>query len=190
MLPLAERRALKAVFLCGGVGRRMFPVTEEKCLLTLLGRTLLEHQIERMAQAGVRDFLVIAGPGAQQRVAEAVGRLNGVSVQVALQEQPRGMGHALLSAREHLGTGPVLLVSPSEIVEPTAYDRMLSAFREGNAASYLLGYEVKLYFPDRWSVLFDGRTSSETWGKVPRNRQRLGWAGSPKPSEERCSGAL
>ncbi|MDP6511143.1 MAG: sugar phosphate nucleotidyltransferase, partial [Dehalococcoidia bacterium] len=94
--------------------------------------------------------------GAQQRVAEAVGRLNGVSVQVALQEQTRGMGHALLSAREHLGMGPVLLVSPSDVVESTAYDRMLSAFLEGNAASYLLGYEVKHYFPGGYLVVSPG----------------------------------
>jgi bifunctional UDP-N-acetylglucosamine pyrophosphorylase/glucosamine-1-phosphate N-acetyltransferase len=151
---------LKAVFLCGGIGRRMFPFTEEKYLLSFQGRTLLEHQMERVAQAGVHDFLVIAGPGARQRVAEAVGRVSGVSVQVALQEEPRGMGHALLSAREHLGTGPMLLVSPSDVVEAAAYARMLTAAQGGNAASYLLGYEVKRYFPGGY-VLVGG----DGWAK-------------------------
>ncbi|MEE9201808.1 MAG: sugar phosphate nucleotidyltransferase [Dehalococcoidia bacterium] len=144
---------MKAVFLCGGIGRRMFPFTEEKCLLTFQGRTLLEHQMERVAQAGVRDFLVIAGPGAQQRVVEAAGRVKGVSVQVVLQEEPRGMGHALLGAREHLGTGPVLLVSPSDVVDTTAYARMLTAAGVGSAASYLLSYEAKEYFPGGYLVV-------------------------------------
>ncbi|MDP7240566.1 MAG: NTP transferase domain-containing protein, partial [Dehalococcoidia bacterium] len=72
---------MKAVFLCGGIGRRMFPFTEEKYLLSFMGKSLLEHQMEKVAKLGVRDFLVIAGPSARQRVEQAVSRLDGVSVQ-------------------------------------------------------------------------------------------------------------
>lgn len=144
---------MKAVFLCGGIGRRMFPFSEEKYLLTFLGRTLLEHQMEKVARAGVSEFLIIVGPSARERVAEAVGRVNGTSVEIATQEEPRGMGHALLSARRQLGAGPILLVSPSDVVEPDAYASMLAAARGGRATSYLLGYRVKQYFPGGYMVV-------------------------------------
>ena len=37
---------MKAVLLCGGIGKRMFPITEDKLLLNFLGKPLLRHQIE------------------------------------------------------------------------------------------------------------------------------------------------
>ena len=37
---------MKVLFLCGGIGRRMFPITEDKFLLEFLGKTLLEHQFD------------------------------------------------------------------------------------------------------------------------------------------------
>ena len=32
---------MKIVFLCGGIGKRMFPLTEDKFMLKFLGKTLL-----------------------------------------------------------------------------------------------------------------------------------------------------
>jgi bifunctional UDP-N-acetylglucosamine pyrophosphorylase/glucosamine-1-phosphate N-acetyltransferase len=171
MLPLAERRALKAVFLCGGISRRMFPFTEEKYLLSFLDKSLLEHQMEEVAKAGVRDFLVVVNPAARQRAEEAVSRLDGVSVQVALQEQPRGMGHALLSVREHLGTGPLLIVSPSDVVEPAAYTWMLTAAPKGDAVSYILGYRVNEYFPGGYLVVSPGGWVKEIAEKPGKGRE-------------------
>jgi bifunctional UDP-N-acetylglucosamine pyrophosphorylase/glucosamine-1-phosphate N-acetyltransferase len=149
----------------------MFPFTEEKYLLSFMGKSLLEHQMEKVAKLGVRDFLVIAGPSARQRVEQAVSRLDGVSVQVALQEQPRGMGHALLSAREHLGDGPILIVSPSDVVEPSAYARILAAAPKGDAISYILGYSVKEYFPGGYLVVSPGGWVKEIAEKPGQGRE-------------------
>ena len=44
---------MKVVFLCGGIGKRMFPLTEDKFLLKFLGKTLLEHQLDMARQAGL-----------------------------------------------------------------------------------------------------------------------------------------
>ena len=43
---------MKVVFLCGGIGKRMFPITEDKFLLNFLGKTLLQIQMEAAKQAG------------------------------------------------------------------------------------------------------------------------------------------
>ena len=49
---------MKVVFLCGGVGKRMFPITEDKFLLRFLGKTLLEHQIETPKRQGSPNLLL------------------------------------------------------------------------------------------------------------------------------------
>ncbi|MFC1875323.1 hypothetical protein ACFLY3_04170 [Chloroflexota bacterium] len=37
---------MKVVFICGGAGKRMYPLTEDKLLFNFLGKSLLEHQID------------------------------------------------------------------------------------------------------------------------------------------------
>ena len=50
------------LFLCGGIGKRMFPLTEDKFLLNFLGKTLLEHQLDMAVQSGLRRFIIVANP--------------------------------------------------------------------------------------------------------------------------------
>ena len=51
---------MKTVLLCGGVGKRMFPMTEDKLLLKFLGKTLLDHQIEKLREVGLNDIVIVA----------------------------------------------------------------------------------------------------------------------------------
>jgi choline kinase len=56
---------VNALILAAGQGRRLWPYTSErpKCLLSLGTQTILEHQLERLARAGVDRVTVIAGFG-------------------------------------------------------------------------------------------------------------------------------
>ena len=62
---------MKVLFLCGGTGKRMFPITEDKFLLKFLGKTLLEHQIETAKKAGLTEFVFV------ERVSSMVLRQKG-----------------------------------------------------------------------------------------------------------------
>ncbi len=96
------------VVLAGGSNSRFWPL-REKSLFPFLGRPLLEHQLQSYAEAGFRRMVVVANPGNRERieaVIEAVivrgGRADvgaGVELRVVTQEEPRGMGDALLALR-------------------------------------------------------------------------------------------
>ena len=51
---------MKLVFLCGGIGKRMFPLTEDKFFFKFLGKTLLEHQIDKAMKKGIKNFVIVA----------------------------------------------------------------------------------------------------------------------------------
>ena len=53
---------MKIVFLAGGIGKRMFPLIEDKFMFKFLGKTLLEHHIEMARECGIREFIVIGNP--------------------------------------------------------------------------------------------------------------------------------
>ena len=61
-------RPAKAMILAAGLGLRMRPLTDTtpKPLLELCGRTLLDHEFERLGAAGVRDVVVNAHWKAEQ----------------------------------------------------------------------------------------------------------------------------
>jgi choline kinase len=54
---------MKAVILVAGVSRRLFPLTEyrPKCLLDVGGKTIMDHQIEALRAAGVREICLVLG---------------------------------------------------------------------------------------------------------------------------------
>lgn len=143
---------MKTVFLCGGIGKRMFPMTENKFLLKFLGRPLLHHQIERAKQAGLEDFVFIGNPGNIDRVQEIATHTPDIKYSLAVQEQALGMANALESAAASL-TGDIIVVSPNDVFDQSAYSIILGARKRSHAASYILGYKVKEYFPGGYLVV-------------------------------------
>ena len=59
----SKATAYKAVILSAGQGSRLLPHTEQipKCLLSLNGRSMLEWQLHGLAEAGVREAVVVTG---------------------------------------------------------------------------------------------------------------------------------
>jgi len=137
---------MKAVFLCGGVGKRMFPLVEDKYLLDFLGKTLLEHQLEMARKAGLEHFLVIGNPSNIERIGEITGKISGIEIELILQKRPLGIADALKSAESYLD-GDVLIVNPNDVFEVSAYSWLFQESDKESAASYMLGYEVEDYFP-------------------------------------------
>jgi choline kinase len=64
---------VKAIILGAGQGRRLLPLTADipKALLDVGGKTLLRRQIDALASAGIEEFVVITGFGAE-KMEEAV----------------------------------------------------------------------------------------------------------------------
>lgn len=137
---------MKAVFLCGGAGRRMFPLTEDKFLLDFLGKPLLEHQIERARQAGLSQFVIIGNPGNMARIEEITGKIAGLKITLAVQKEPRGIADALRCAAPFLDQ-PILVINPNDVFSPSAYGKVIQAARSDSQCSYMLGYRVQKYFP-------------------------------------------
>ena len=143
---------MKVVFLCGGIGKRMFPITEDKFLLKFLGKTLLEHQIETAKEAALTEFVIVANPQNISKIERIVSSVPDIKVELTIQKEPLGIADALKSAG-HLLDGDIIVVNPNDVFESSAYTRLIQARKAGSAVSYLLGYEVKDYFAGGYLVV-------------------------------------
>lgn len=85
---------MKAMILAAGRGKRMRPLTDRtpKPLLTAGGRTLIEHQIARLAAAGFTDLVINhAHLGEQIEAHLGDGSTHGVAIRYS--PEGRGLGH-------------------------------------------------------------------------------------------------
>jgi dTDP-glucose pyrophosphorylase len=110
---------MKAVFLCGGSGKRMFPITEDKFLLDFLGKPLLEHQLETAREAGLTHFVIIGNPENIGKIEQITKRFPGIKVDLALQKEPLGIADALKSAQPFL-QGQLLVINPNDVFSSSA----------------------------------------------------------------------
>ncbi len=161
---------MKVLFLCGGVGKRMFPLTEDKLLLKFVGRSLLEHQMERAREAGVNEFVVVANPQNLEKIQRIAGGLAGAKVDFAVQEEPLGIADALQKA-ERLLEDEVMVVNPNDVFDSIGYLALFLERRKGSAASYLLGYQVQDYFPGGYLVVDGDGNLEQIIEKPPRGEE-------------------
>ncbi len=163
---------MKVVFLCGGIGKRMYPFTEDKILLQFLGKTLLEHQLFTALAAGLNDFVIIGNPFNIKQLRSIVSGIAGVNVEFAIQKTPGGIGQALQVSRTLL-KDRVIVVNPNDLFDVSVYTALLSS-RNKKPASVLTTYEVGEYFPggylvtDKRGMLLD-MVEKPLKGKEPSN---------------------
>jgi len=137
---------MKVVFLCGGIGKRMFPLIEDKFLYKFLGKTLLEYHIKMAKDAGLKDFVIIGNPSNIERIKEVCKNID-TKIKFSLQEEPNGMADALLSAEDILEGEELLIVNPNDVFELSAYENILSEYEKSDRDSFIMGYKVSSYFP-------------------------------------------
>ena len=120
-----------------------------KELLPILDRPMLQYVVEEAAEAGITEVVVITSegkegiaeyfrprPDLESRLADDPLLLEKVrsgadlaDVSFVIQEQPLGLGHAVLTAREAVGDEALAVILPDDIVDhsPGVLSQMMAA---------------------------------------------------------------
>lgn len=105
---------MKAMILAAGRGERMRPLTDHtpKPLLIAGGKPLIQHHIERLAAAGIRELVINhAHLGAQIEAALGDGAGFGVEIRYSPEERALETGGGIFRALPLLGPEPFLVVN-------------------------------------------------------------------------------
>ncbi len=124
---------MKAIILAAGKGTRMRELTSDipKPMLKVQGKPILEHILEGIQAAGIRDFCIITGYRAD--VVESyfgTGERWGAKISYVRQVVQDGTGRAPELAKAFAGSDPFLLTYGDILVRPITYSRMVSRFAE------------------------------------------------------------
>lgn len=133
---------MQIIILAAGEGKRMWPIATDKCLIPFLGQPLLYHNLKQLKEShpgGVTKFVIIASPQVQKTASKIAQDLK-MNFQIAIQNEPKGMADALLSAKDLL-EGEILIVNAEDILDP-------SVFKIDFQGDVMLrGIQVGKYFP-------------------------------------------
>ena len=128
------------VVLTAGAGTRLRPITPAvpKPLIPLLNRPLVAYALDLMRDLGITEVAVVVGGGFEhtgdtaREVAPA-----GLEVSVAVQQEPRGPGDAVISVGDALD-GRTVVVLAVDTVLPGLGSEPLDAFLESGALASLV----------------------------------------------------
>jgi glucose-1-phosphate thymidylyltransferase len=97
---------MKALFLCAGKGTRLRPLTSSmsKHLLPVANKPILFYGLEQIADSGIRDVGIVVGENSTD-IEAAVGNGSkfGLKVTYILQDNPKGLAHAVKVGRDFVG---------------------------------------------------------------------------------------
>lgn len=110
---------MKALVLAGGTGSRLRPITYtcSKQLVPLANKPVLFYGLEAIAAAGITEVGIIVGDtGPDIKKAVGDGSALGINPTFIEQDQPRGLAHTVLIAREFLGDEPFVMYLGDNVV--------------------------------------------------------------------------
>jgi len=130
-----------AVVPCGGLGTRLHPITRwlPKEMLPVALRPVLHWTLDEAAEAGLLRAIIILNP--HKPILEAVARAYAgpLDLEFVPQDHPRGLGHALLCARDQLGSAPFAVLLPDNLFQgPNPTTAVLQTHRATGMATVLL----------------------------------------------------
>jgi len=118
----------KAVVLAAGRGTRMRELTAEvpKPMIDVRGKPVLQHIIEGLRDAGVRELLIVVGYRADAvRKFFADGSRQKIAIQYATQTVQDGTGRVVDLARGFVGDSPFVLSYGDILIDPANYKRVV-----------------------------------------------------------------
>src|SRR5881396_1102799 len=119
---------MKAVILAAGKGTRMRELTNDvpKPMLRVQGKPILEHIVDGIRSAGVRDIFIVTGYRAETIEGHfADGAKWGAHIVCGRQLVQDGTGKAPELAKHFVDESPFILTYGDILVKPETYQRMI-----------------------------------------------------------------
>lgn len=135
------RKVTKAIIPAAGLGTRFLPATKAmpKEMLPVLDKPTIQYIVEEAAQAGITDIIIVTGKHKRaiedhfdhQRELEDNLKLKGkleelktvehstnlANIFYVRQKEPKGLGHAVHTARQFIGDEPCAILLGDDILE-------------------------------------------------------------------------
>lgn len=170
---------MKGIILAGGKATRLYPITRGVCkqLLPVYDKPMIYYPLSVLMLAGIKDVLLISTEEAVPQFKKLLGNGSdlGISIQYAVQEQPRGLAEALIIGEEFIAGEQVCLILGDNIFFGSGLSGLLQKASMLEEGATILGYYVK---------------DPQRYGVIELNDEKLPVSIEEKPAEPRSNWAI
>jgi UTP--glucose-1-phosphate uridylyltransferase len=137
---LKTSRIRKAVIPAAGLGTRFLPATkaQPKEMLPIVDKPAIQYIVEEALEAGIEEILIITGRNKRsiedhfdravelEMTLKAKGKydllglveeISNVTIHYVRQKEPKGLGHAILCAKQFIGQEPFAVLLGDDIID-------------------------------------------------------------------------
>lgn len=167
---------MKAIILAAGSGKRMWPINKDKCLIPFLGKPLLYHNLKKIKDSlNPNEFIIVSRAESKNEILDITKELQ-ITGTITIQDEPRGMADAILSARE-LIEGETVVVNGEDILEAQLFQEVVEKGKKESADVVFAGLQVENYFPGGYLKVTGDRVQAIVEkpgeGREPSNQVKL-----------------
>jgi UTP--glucose-1-phosphate uridylyltransferase len=136
-----SHRSFKAVIPAAGLGTRFLPATKAmpKEMLPVVDKPAIQYVVEEAVAAGIEDVLLIIGrnknnianhfdsmpeleeklraKGDEERLSKVMHSTDLADIHLVRQGEPKGLGHAVLRAKAHVGDHPFAVLLGDDLID-------------------------------------------------------------------------
>lgn len=182
----------KAVIPAAGLGTRVLPATkaQPKEMLTVVDTPSIQYIVEELVKSGIEDITIITGrnkysledhfdysyeledtlekKGKEDMLKKVREISEMANIYFIRQGTPKGLGHAILAAKHHIGDEPFAVVLGDDIVhsEKPVIKQMLEAREKFQGGSIIGVQDVALEDVNKYGIVAPGKEFDERTVKM------------------------
>lgn len=145
---------MKGIVLAGGLGTRLYPLTEvlSKQLLPVYDKPMVYYPLSVLLLAGIREVAVISTPRDLPLYRDLLGNGDyfGFDLTYIVQEKPAGLAQAFILAEKFIGDDSVALILGDNIFYGATFTQILMDAQSHLKGATVFGYRVP--DPERYGV--------------------------------------
>lgn len=138
---------MKGIVLAGGSGTRLSPITKavSKQLIPVYDKPMIYYPLSNLLQAGIRDIQIISTPEHIDLYESLLGNGSqiGISIQYAVQKEPKGIAEALTISESFANKDSVCLVLGDNIFYHPAMSAFLKDAKKKLDGAVVFAYKVE-----------------------------------------------